>query len=42
MSATLCLCAGAPFILGKVLTTSNLAHDVKNLMNAMIWLWDDL
>ena len=36
MSATLCLCAGAPFILGKFLTTSNLADEVEDLMDAMI------
>ena len=38
MSATLCLCAGAPFMLGKVPTTANIAHKVEDLIDAMIWL----
>ena len=42
MSATLCLCAGAPFMLGKFLATAGFAHEAQDLINAMIWLQSDL
>lgn len=39
MSATLCLCAGAPFMLGSVLAIGNLIHyEAGDLISAMMWL----